>query len=170
MAMTELDIFKMQAENGDTFAQYFLGECYLNGYGTAVDKPMAAYWYQKAAEKGNAEAQWSLANIYQEGCEQIPKDTDKALYWYEQSASQGYVVSQHYLGTLYLSGIGCEQNFEKALFWFNKAAEQGDDQSQYDLGLCYQEGKGVSRNQEMAIYWWRKAAALGNLSAKRRLA
>jgi hypothetical protein len=141
MLFVELDIFKKQAENGEIQAQYFLGECYLYGYGTEVDVAQSVHWFEMAAEQDNVEAQWQLANIYENGCEAVPQDLQKAFYWYDRSANNGYAVAQHFLGKLYYNGTGCEKNLEKAIYWFKKAVEQGSDASQVYLDKCNQEIK-----------------------------
>jgi hypothetical protein len=94
-----------------------------------------------AAEQDNVEAQWQLANIYENGCEAVPQDLQKAFYWYDRSANNGYAVAQHFLGKLYYNGTGCEKNLDKAIYWFKKAVEQGSDASQVYLDKCNQEIK-----------------------------
>ena len=49
------------AKRGDAKAQFELGIMYQNGEGMPQDYNKATYWYQKAAEKGNAGAQYLLA-------------------------------------------------------------------------------------------------------------
>lgn len=54
----------------------------------------------KSAEKGDAEAQYKIAERYYYN----EKDCNKAIDWYEKSANQGYVIAQHKLGLCYLEG------------------------------------------------------------------
>jgi len=46
------------------------------------------YWYRRAAEQGDAVAQYNLANMYVQG-QGVPKDTIQAHYWYSLAAAQG---------------------------------------------------------------------------------
>ncbi len=39
----------------------------IEGYGAQQDQKQAAYWYQQAAEKGHAEAQYNLGRLYASG-------------------------------------------------------------------------------------------------------
>ena len=56
---------------------------------------------EKAAELGNAIAQYNLAVMYDEGNFGINKnDKEKAKYWYEKSAAQGYADAQYNLDIL----------------------------------------------------------------------
>jgi len=45
--------------------------------------------YRKAAELGDAHAQYYLGTLYETGVEGLPKDTGQALYWYRKLAEQG---------------------------------------------------------------------------------
>jgi membrane associated rhomboid family serine protease/TPR repeat protein len=45
--------------------------------------------YRKAAELGEASAQYYLGTLYETGGEGFPKDTGQALYWYRKLAEQG---------------------------------------------------------------------------------
>ena len=63
-ADVDLDSLEKQASNGDVKAQLRLGELYKKGKEVSQDYTLAALWYRKAAEAGNAEAQYSLAEMY----------------------------------------------------------------------------------------------------------
>jgi len=45
-------------------AQNNLGHCYLNGFGVEKNVIKAVELFQKAAEQGNANAQYQLENYY----------------------------------------------------------------------------------------------------------
>ena len=55
-------ISKSNAERGDSEAQNLLGAMYLRGIGLRVpkDNMKAVHWFIKAAEQGNANAQFNL--------------------------------------------------------------------------------------------------------------
>lgn len=54
------------------------------------DEKQAKEYLQKAAELGNAEAQYNLGYMYDKGMLNNSIDKQKAKYWYEKSASQGF--------------------------------------------------------------------------------
>src|SRR5688572_8799006 len=58
---TEMNLKK--AENGN-IAQKNLGWIYENGFGAEKNLEKAFYWYQKAAENGNIDAQHRLGWLY----------------------------------------------------------------------------------------------------------
>lgn len=49
------------AEQGDAEAQYTLGAIYSYGDDADLDKSLATYWLQKAAEQGHVQAQLRLS-------------------------------------------------------------------------------------------------------------
>jgi membrane associated rhomboid family serine protease len=49
--------------------------------------------FRKAAELGDADAQYYLATIYARGSQGVPKDTTQALFWYRKLADQGNAES-----------------------------------------------------------------------------
>ena len=80
--------------------------------------------YTKSAEQGNADAQFCLGGMYDDG-RGVPQDYGKAVEWYTKSAGQGYARAQNNLGGMYDYGRGVPQDYGKALEWYTKSAEQG---------------------------------------------
>ena len=81
---TSLQVWLPQAKDGDPLAAVYVGEIYEKGLGTAPDYAQAAFWYQKAADKGFARGLSELAYLYERGLG-VPKDPVKALNLYRQS-------------------------------------------------------------------------------------
>ena len=61
---------------------------YDDGQGVPQDYKQAVKWYTKAAEQGNAEAQYNLALVYANG-QGVPQDYKQAAKWYTKAAEQG---------------------------------------------------------------------------------
>ena len=116
----------------------------------------AAYWFEKAANQGYAQAQFNLGLCYYEG-QGVVQSYEKAAYWYEKAANQGLAQAQFNLGVCYDKGRGVGQSYEKAAFWYEKAANQGIAQAQYNLGLCYENGFGVKKDLQKAKFWINKS-------------
>jgi uncharacterized protein len=72
------------------------------------------------AENGNAETQFQLARIYDDG-RLVPRDFSKALHWYKQAAMNGYEEAQFTLGYFYCRGIGVKKNMKIANEWLLKS-------------------------------------------------
>jgi membrane associated rhomboid family serine protease/TPR repeat protein len=57
-------------------------------YERANDKPAAVGAYRRAADRGSAEAQCQLGELYSKGAAGGPKDDAQALYWFRRAAAQ----------------------------------------------------------------------------------
>ncbi len=67
-----------------------LGLFYYNGWTIPRDFKKAAYWFEKSAKKGNADAQHSLGLMYQEGIG-VLKDSVLAYAWLNVAVANGYI-------------------------------------------------------------------------------
>jgi len=115
--------------------------------------------FEKPALEGDAEAQFTLGNLYGNGNEIFPQDYAKARYWFEQAAAQNHAMAQGLLGIFYYYGYGVKQDFTQARQWFEKAAAQGEPLSQFTLGVIYMSGYGVTLDYTQARQWFEKSAA-----------
>ena len=158
--------FKILADQGDKYAQEFLGLMYEEGQGVAKDEQQAAMWYRKSAEQGSAGAQNSLGLMYESG-RGVPTDYYQAAQWFRKAAEQGDAHGQYKLGYMYAQGRGVPQDDRQAAAWFLKAAEQGNVWAQYSLGVIY--SKGDSQDDRQAFSWYRKAAEQGYAEAQVQL-
>jgi TPR repeat protein len=122
-------------------------------------------WFHKIAERGDAEAQFKLGLMYQEG-QVVPKSDVEAMKWYMRAAEQGHVDAQYNLGVMYDKGEAIPQNYTEAVKLYKKAAEQGHVNAQFNLGLMYHRGQGVTQNYAEAMKWHSKAAKLGDADAQ----
>lgn len=82
------------AESGNAFAQLKLGISLFHsdaqGEEEEQENRQAAVWLQKAAEQGDAEAQYRLGRLhYETGRE--PDSLQTAVQWFEKSAEQNYL-------------------------------------------------------------------------------
>ncbi|MBT5519105.1 MAG: sel1 repeat family protein [Rhodobiaceae bacterium] len=127
---------------------------------TKGDYPQAVKWFRKAAEQGNAFAQFNLGVMYAKG-EGVPQNDAQALKWYRKATEQGYAGAQYNLGFMYDKGLGVRQDDAEAVKWYRKAAEQGYAGAQNNLGYMYGLGLGVRQDYVTALMWVNLAAAQG---------
>ena len=120
---------------------------------------------RKAAEQGDAAAQYKMGGAYLHGLG-VPKDAAEALEWYRKAAEQGEPNAQASLGFMYETGQGVAQDYPGAVRWYRKAAEQGNAAAQVNLGILYAKGQGVAQDYPEAVRWYRKAAEQGERSAQ----
>ncbi|MBR6902145.1 MAG: sel1 repeat family protein, partial [Synergistaceae bacterium] len=50
-------------------------------------------WYKKAADNGDAIAQYNIGSLYENGLG-VKKNYKKAIEWYEKAAAQGHKDAQ----------------------------------------------------------------------------
>ena len=81
--------------------------------------------WRRAAEAGNAKAQYHLGKAYLEG-RGIGRDPAKALHWLTHAANQGETKAQFLIGRMYYEGYAVAQDRALARDWLDRAAAQGD--------------------------------------------
>ncbi len=124
--------------------------------------------YRKAAEHGDAEAQFELGRCYAKG-NGVSKDMSEATKWYRKAAEQGHAGAQYSFGVCRKDGVGVPENVYEGAEWILKAAEQGVVEAQLTIGWLYAKGEGVDRDMASAARWYRKAAAQGLAEAQYEL-
>nr|WP_271873207.1 tetratricopeptide repeat protein [Rubripirellula sp.] len=131
---------------------------------TAVSAPDFAAT-KKAAESGDATAQFNLGKMYESG-QGVPQDYADAMKWYRLAADQGYAKAQINIGVMYDNGQGVPQDYAEAMKWYRLAADQGFAAAQYNLGVMYAIGQGVPQDDAEAAKWYRLAADQGHAAAQ----
>ena len=124
--------------------------------------------FRKAAEQGNAKAQFELGYCYHFG-EGVAKNDVESAKWYRKAAEQGNAFAQNNLGCCYAFGDGVGKDPVQAVKWFRKSAELGYKEAQYNLGCCYDSGNGVAVDKTEGLKWYRKAAEQGHADAQYNL-
>ena len=130
---------------------------------TKVDSPKADPRAQirKAADQGNAGAQYSLGVMYSNG-QGVPQDDREAAAWFQKAADQGHASAQWEIGRVHQR----QAHYSQALNWFLKAADQRHPGAQYSIGVLYSKGHGVPQNDREAAAWFRIAADQGHAEAQ----
>ena len=82
---------------------------YENGQGIQQDDAQAMSWYRKAADQGDAAAQFNLGLSFEKG-EGIAQDDAEAASWYRKSAGKGETWAQFNLGLIYQIGQGVSRD------------------------------------------------------------
>ena len=139
------------------------------------------------AEAGDAEAQYWLGQIYEDG-RLVHKDDDLARKWTERSADQYFGAAEYamlrwagrdrvkeemwlrraaedgeahaglWLGVAYRDNQFGTTDSVEAVKWLRMAADQGDPDAQASLGQMYEDGEGVDQDYFRAAELYRKAA------------
>ncbi|HID44278.1 MAG TPA: lytic transglycosylase [Chromatiaceae bacterium] len=80
------------------------------------------------ANKGNAQAQFSLGVAYEYG-EGVDKSPQEARSWYCRAAFQGLEDAWYNLGWMYVNGHGVASDDDVARYWLVKSAAAGNAQA-----------------------------------------
>ena len=139
------------------------GKAFSNGDGVAKNPQQALFWTRKAAEAGDAGAQYDLSTYYYQGINGVPEDEAQFIHWTTAAANGGHPSAQYNLGLSYYQGSnGLPKNLPESVKWFRMAAEQGDPDGQTDYGTSLWHGDGVAVDHPEAVRWFRKAANQGH--------
>ena len=152
------------AEQGDSHAQYYLGQMYRNGEGVKQDFKQAFKWYKLAAQQGEVRSQHILGQMYHRGVGVI-QNHGEAVRWYELAAAQGQVSSQTNLAFMYRDDVVI-QDYKEAIRWFRLLAGQEHAFAHFNLGSMYRKGQGVAADNVTAHMWFNIAASVGHESAR----
>jgi len=167
------------AEEGDSLAQYKLGEMLISGKGTEKNVSKGEAWLIKSAQQGEVDAQNVLASLYidevsrEPSINRISANKIMAFEWVESAAVRGNAESQRLLAIMYGAGIGSAKNETKSLEWIQRSANSGDAESQLIMSHFYSLNangrQGFPRSKKLEIEWALKAAEQNNPHAQRRL-
>jgi len=138
----------------------------------AGNLPLAVKEFRAAAETNDANCQYNLALMYEQGIG-VAKDEKEARVWYRKAAVQGNSNAQFNLGVLYENGRGGAVDFGQANQWYRKAAVQGDALAIGNLGMLYIRGDGVKVDKVAGVALLLQSATLDSSPenfAKRNLA
>jgi len=108
------------------------------------------------AQQGDAESQFSLALMYDEG-RLVPHDSGKAVYWLTKAAQRNLAAAALYLGMRYEFGNGVQQNKTTAAKWYEQAAVQGWAMAQYLLAMLLLDERSIE-NRINAGAWLKLAS------------
>jgi localization factor PodJL len=152
------------ARGGNTIAETIIGLQYLDG----GDAGQALPWLKKAAEAGQAVAQYRLGTMYERG-QGGTASPALAIKWYLAAANQGNRKAMHNLAVADAEGSIGPKDMTEAVRWFTKAASLGLSDSQFNLAVLYERGDGVPQSLIEAYKWYSIAAAAGDTESKTRL-
>ena len=155
-------VFHIPSFPGESFQN--AREAFRKGdYKTAVRE------YRKAAEEGDALAQFSLGQFYEQGSI-VPKNDTEAVKYYTMAAKNEHPDACYKLAKCYAEGLlGLQKNDTESAKWYERAAENGSFLSLIPLGNIYEKGKGVPKDLIKAYMWYSLALGEGQVTVKEPL-
>ncbi|MBU6252975.1 MAG: SEL1-like repeat protein [Alphaproteobacteria bacterium] len=112
------------------------------------DVSAAVDTWRTAAQAGDADAQFNLAQAYRLG-RGVPQDLTEAENWYRRAAVQGHLRAEDNLGLILFQ----KRAYPQAFPLLEKSAARGDARAQYVLGTALFNGDLIKRD-------WTRAYAL----------
>jgi len=184
---TALSAWNLAAQQGDTDAEYNLGQLYRLGQGVKLSYPVAQSYYLKAAKKNHPLAQLNLGTMYYSGMLGVDQQ-ENAFYWLQKAAENNNAPAQWMIGIMFFNGQGVSQDSIAAYSWLTLASEQQHPQAILDqtklktamsakqldladtLTNAFRQNKAASaaiqQQEENAFYWLQKAAEKGDAHAQ----
>lgn len=170
-----IDLLQKSAKAGNAKAQYELGNLYWTNQDSLIpikiDTLMAIQWYEKSADQCYAQAQYSLAYIYENTSGNL-KNNQRAFDLYKAAANQGLADALYRMGRIYQYGITdiVAKNDTIALKYYQQAADLACPAAMLNLGLLYYWGGDMLKaDKHKTITLFQKAAELGYAEAQYRL-
>jgi TPR repeat protein len=136
------------ANSGNSWAQAYMGDCYLFGYGVVQSAVNALEWYERSAEQNNPIGQVLLGVAY-ESLSSTNDDEDyikQACDLYRKSAEQDHPLGQANLGRCHMYGLGVTRSVPEAIELFKRSSDKGHPTGQAFLGISYFYGEGVPKS------------------------
>ena len=83
----------------------------------ALRRSSTINYFKKAANEGNAEAQYHLARFYHTG-RYVRKSNKKAFEWYMHAANNNHPQAAEQVARCYEKGRGTKKDERKAVYWY----------------------------------------------------
>lgn len=121
---------------------------------------------RKAAQAGNAEAQFRLGVMFGNG-DGVALDYAQAESWFGKAAAQGHENALITLAWMCANGTGVDVDEERARELYLEAARRGSAKAQYVVATMYRFAQyGLSKDMAAAVDWYMKAADQGMATAQ----
>ncbi len=117
------------------------------------------------ADRGEAAAQLTVAEMLFDGSKGAPKDPVIALEYLEQAAAQGHRAALLGLGQKLVDGKNLPKDEARAAGLFEQAMEKDSPRAAAELAELYQKGNGVEQDKARAFTLYAKAAEGGYVYA-----
>lgn len=160
-------------QNGDPAAE--VGDLFLEAYPFGIEHDVQVEYFDtgeadadliadltRAAESGDAKAQYQLGGHYENG-DGVPQDDARAFSWYQKSAEQKDPLGATLAALCLYYGKGTEVDPVQAVQYFQQGAEGGSPVAMAGLAQCLQDGSGIEKDLEHAVVWLRRGAEHGYL-------
>ncbi|MCW8933615.1 MAG: hypothetical protein OQK98_02720 [Gammaproteobacteria bacterium] len=120
---------------------------------------------QKLAKSGDAQAQYKLATMYENG-RGVEKDNSLAMTWFKKSSSNNLEAATRYLKYLDIKKSGFKPQDEEWLKTVFRDSKRGDENALLVLGKIHESGTGVEKDLKKSRRYYKYAVNRGNTDAE----
>ena len=160
--------FSALSSQGQSLADYYLGQMYYAGLGLPKDEEKAFTLLQQAYANQVYQAGFYLYKILME---RDPKNAKQALVYLKRAALAGSVQALEELGDLHMDETSITgKEYTYAFGYYLIGARLGDKKSQRKVAMLYKAGRGVTQDIENAENWMKRSAHQGYVLAQQDLA
>lgn len=163
--VSDLRQLQQSASQGNSAAQFKLGQLFSEGRGVAQNEDEARKWFLLAAQAGRPDAQYALGRAYMRPDRGVI-DYASAAKWYRLASDQGFALAQLHLGWMYVNGWGVPTDVNKAFILFQAAEAAGIPDAQKAVIYAYKFAD-HDIQERLGLH---AAAEAGSVQAQRRLA
>lgn len=161
------DLYEEPAQNGDANAQFMLGSLwyyYGKNDGIGRNYEEAAKWYARSAEQGNADAQYQLAECYEDG-DGVEENEEISKDWRLKSAVNGNDSAIYDILRIFENYIYDEntEQIKRLLPFIRTVAQKDNDNAKRAcilLGDLYSDNLLGEKNTKEAIMWYTKGKSI----------
>ena len=155
---------RIEADSSDAAAMTLVGELYRQGLGVPQDTKIATEWYERAAARGDVNADFALASALLAG-PNAAKNQARIGQLLEKSAAAGHPAANYNLA-LALLATGQDADLKRAVACLRVAANAGVGDAMYALATLTKQGRGLAQDEQKAAEWMGKAAAAGQIAGE----
>lgn len=130
-------------------------------HATEPDFAQAAYWFQAAADAGQADGLAMLAVCQLEG-QGLDRDPVRARARLERASADGSVIAKFHLGRMLVAGWGGPADAPRGVALYTVAAAQGHADASFNLASCLDAGWGCVQDRLAAKALYLRARSLGS--------
>lgn len=159
---TAFEYEMIYAKAGVTRSQLYVADTYRVGSDEVpINHTEAIKWYEKAAARNSAKADYRLGLYDLEGVH-VKKDEKRGFYWMQRAALLEMPEAEYEMYRLLCEGIGTEKDCAKGQYYLNKSGESYYQPALLRLSQNAQTGKHADPDPVAAwlyyrLYWDEKA-------------
>ncbi|MDA9059253.1 SEL1-like repeat protein, partial [Planktomarina temperata] len=114
----------------------------------AETQTAAFYWYAKASELNDPEAEFLTGRMLFQGIG-TEKNIQRSITFFTKSASKDYLAASEFLGKIYGFNYLAKNDYPKAIFYLQKATKQGSIPAQINLATLYRVLSNYQKSKEI---------------------